>query len=199
VLSPSSDFSPFSFCLSSAFGRSGGGGGTRRHQRARHGRKQLRLRPRPQLPGLGYQGCEENGLLPEDAVLSARAWRGALRRPSSCQPLRRTTRSSRRRNRPKPAPLAPWPRLLALVRARFMQRRPGDPRRQQGRVSEAKHGRGGGEGGKGRGGGGGRRRGRGRGRATTISLPFFCLTSLRACADAAQLLYILEKHLSSLG
>jgi hypothetical protein len=45
-----------------------------------------------------------------------RAWRGASRHPSSCRPLRRTTRSSRWRNRPNPTPLAPRPRLLALMR-----------------------------------------------------------------------------------
>jgi hypothetical protein len=67
----SSNFSPPSFCLSSAFGRSGGGGGTRRHQRARHGRKQLRLRPRPQPPSQDHQGHRKGGLLPEDSALSA--------------------------------------------------------------------------------------------------------------------------------
>jgi hypothetical protein len=51
---PYSNFSPSSFCLSIAFGRSGGGGGTRRRQRALRGRKQLRLRPRPQPPGQDY-------------------------------------------------------------------------------------------------------------------------------------------------
>jgi hypothetical protein len=45
-----------------------------------------------------------------------RAWRGASSRPSFCRSLRRTTRSSRWRNRQKPTPLAPRPRLLALVR-----------------------------------------------------------------------------------
>ena len=45
-----------------------------------------------------------------------RAWRGASRQPSSCRPPRRTMRSSRLRNRPIPTPLAPRPRLLALMR-----------------------------------------------------------------------------------
>jgi hypothetical protein len=68
---PSSDSPPFSFCLSSAFEQSGGGGGTRRRQHARHGRRHLRLRPRPQPPGQDYQVRKEGGLVPENAVLSA--------------------------------------------------------------------------------------------------------------------------------
>jgi hypothetical protein len=43
------------------------------------------------------------------------AWRGTSRRPSSCQPLRRTMRSSRWRNRARPAPLAPGLMPLALM------------------------------------------------------------------------------------
>jgi ribosomal protein L13 len=45
----------------------------------------------------------------------------AGRRSTSCRLLRRTARSSRLRNRPKPTPLAPRPKLLALVRVTFMQ------------------------------------------------------------------------------
>jgi hypothetical protein len=41
---------------------------TRRPERAQDGRKQLRLRPRPQPPGQDHQGREEGGLLPEDAT-----------------------------------------------------------------------------------------------------------------------------------
>jgi hypothetical protein len=57
--------SPSSFCLSSAFGRSGGGGATKCRQRARHGRKQLRLRPRLQPPGQDHQGREKAAYCPE--------------------------------------------------------------------------------------------------------------------------------------
>jgi hypothetical protein len=109
-------FPNFFLCLSRAFKRSGGGGGTRHSKCARHGLQQLRLRPCPQPPGHDYQENEKCGLLPGDPPLSAdfSVFCGASRRPFSCRPLRRTMGSSRWRSWTRP--LAPRLMPLALIR-----------------------------------------------------------------------------------
>jgi hypothetical protein len=81
---------PHSFlCLSYAFGPSGGSGGTRRPERARHGK---------------------------GASAAARPRSSKARRPSSCRPLRCTMRSSRWRSWTRPTPFAPRLMPLALKR-----------------------------------------------------------------------------------
>jgi hypothetical protein len=64
-----------------------------------------RVRRRPPRPRLSR--ARSRRLTTRRRRTLRRAWCGASLRPSTCRPLRRTTRSSRWRNRPKPTPLAP--------------------------------------------------------------------------------------------
>jgi len=88
AFSPSSNFLPSSFCFSSGFGRSVGGGGTRRDSTPP-------ARSTWTEAAVASTAC---ALLPAGRFVVPRG-------------------SSRWRNRPKPTPLAPRPRLLSLARA----------------------------------------------------------------------------------
>jgi hypothetical protein len=82
------------------------------------GRNTVRL-ARAQAPGLHPKKACVRLPASQRSGSRRRAWRRASR-PSSWQPQGLTSRPSRWRNRPKPTPLAPRPRPLALVRASFM-------------------------------------------------------------------------------